>query len=100
MPAILLSSEKVLKLNLVPSGIVREGVSCYIGNGVVLDIHHLLSENPGLRRAASRYGRALKISPGCPLILAYHSALDRAREAVKSADARIGTTGKRDWPCL
>ncbi|HAG75668.1 MAG TPA: adenylosuccinate synthase, partial [Thauera sp.] len=32
------------KLNLVPSGIVREGVACFIGNGVVLDAHHLLSE--------------------------------------------------------
>ena len=38
------AEERVYKLNLVPSGIVRKGVQCYIGNGVVLDIHHLLSE--------------------------------------------------------
>ena len=40
----LVVGEQVYKLNLVPSGIVRDGVQCYIGNGVVLDIHHLLSE--------------------------------------------------------
>ncbi len=40
----LVVGEQVYKLNLVPSGIVRDGVECYIGNGVVLDIHHLLSE--------------------------------------------------------
>ena len=40
----LVVSDQVYKLNLVPSGIVREGVDCYIGNGVVLDVHHLLSE--------------------------------------------------------
>lgn len=35
---------------------------------------------------------------GCPLILAYHSALDRAREGAKSANAKIGTTGKGIGP--
>ena len=94
----LVVGEKVYKLNLVPSGIVREGVNCYIGNGVVLDIHHLLSEIKELEAGGIEVRSRLKISPGCPLILAYHSALDRAREAVKSADARIGTTGKGIGP--
>ena len=40
----LVVGEREYKLNLVPSGIVREGVACFIGNGVVLDVHHLLSE--------------------------------------------------------
>ncbi len=50
----LVIGEKEYKLNLVPSGIVRAGVKCYIGNGVVLDIHHLLSE---IRRARKRRHR-------------------------------------------
>ena len=75
------------KLNLVPSGIVREGVECFIGNGLVLDIHHLLSEVRGLEAGGIKVRERLKISPGCPLILGYHSAVDRAREAKKSAGA-------------
>jgi adenylosuccinate synthase len=87
------------KLNLVPSGIVREGVACYIGNGVVLDRHHLLSEIRGLEAGGIKVRERLRISPGCPLILGYHSALDRAREAAKkSAGDKIGTTGKGIGP--
>jgi adenylosuccinate synthase len=94
----LVVGEKVYKLNLVPSGIVRAGVNCYIGNGVVLDIHHLLSEIKELEAGGIEVRSRLKISPGCPLILGYHTALDRAREAAKSADTRIGTTGKGIGP--
>lgn len=94
----LVIGEKVYKLNLVPSGIVHEGVNCYIGNGVVLDIHHLLSEIKELESGGIEVRSRLKISPGCPLVLGYHSALDRAREAAKSADSRIGTTGKGIGP--
>jgi adenylosuccinate synthase len=86
------------KLNLVPSGIVREGVNCYIGNGVVLDINHLLSEIQGLEDGGIEVRSRLKVSPGCPIILPYHSALDQAREAKKSAAAKIGTTGKGIGP--
>jgi len=94
----LVIGETEYKLNLVPSGIVREGVNCYIGNGVVLDIHHLLSEIRGLEAGGIEVRSRLKVSPGCPLILPYHSALDRAREAKRCADTRIGTTGKGIGP--
>ena len=94
----LVVGQKVYKLNLVPSGIVRDGVACYIGNGVVLDIHHLLSEIKELEDGGIEVRSRLKISPGCPIILGYHSALDRAREAAKCADAKIGTTGKGIGP--
>ena len=89
---------KEYKLNLVPSGIVREGVACYIGNGVVLDIHHLLSEISSLEAGGIKVRDRLHISPGCPVILGYHAALDRAREAARCADTKIGTTGKGIGP--
>ncbi|PKO79163.1 MAG: adenylosuccinate synthase, partial [Betaproteobacteria bacterium HGW-Betaproteobacteria-13] len=94
----LVIGDKEYKLNLVPSGIVREGVACYIGNGVVLDVHHLLSEIATLEAGGIKVRERLRISPGCPLILGYHSALDRAREAKKSACDKIGTTGKGIGP--
>ncbi|MDB5800286.1 MAG: adenylosuccinate synthase [Rhodocyclales bacterium] len=94
----LVIGQKEYKLNLVPSGIVREGVQCYIGNGVVLDIHHLLSEIVVLEKDGIDVRSRLKISPGCPLILPYHAALDKAREAKKSAGDKIGTTGKGIGP--
>ena len=94
----LVVGETVYKLNLVPSGIVREGVNCYIGNGVVLDVHHLLSEIRSLEAGGLDVRSRLKVSPGCPLILPYHSALDRARESKRCADTRIGTTGKGIGP--
>ncbi|HET7775932.1 MAG TPA: adenylosuccinate synthase [Azospira sp.] len=94
----LVVGEREYKLNLVPSGIVRSGVQCYIGNGVVLDIHHLLSEIKILEEGGLDVRSRLKVSPGCPLILPYHSAIDKAREAAKCADQKIGTTGKGIGP--
>ncbi|MDR0565263.1 MAG: adenylosuccinate synthase [Azoarcus sp.] len=94
----LVVGNKEYKLNLVPSGIVREGVACFIGNGVVLDIHHLLHEIRALESGGIDVRRRLRVSPGCPLILPYHSALDHAREAAKSAGEKIGTTGKGIGP--
>jgi len=89
---------KEYKLNLVPSGIVREGVQCLIGNGVVLDIHHLISEIDMLEADGIKVRDRLKVSQGCALILPYHVALDQAREAKKSAGQKIGTTGKGIGP--
>ncbi|TXG79815.1 MAG: adenylosuccinate synthase [Rhodocyclaceae bacterium] len=94
----LVVGDKVYKLNLVPSGIVREGVACFIGNGVVLDTHHLLQEISVLEAGGIDVHSRLRVSPGCPLILAYHAALDHAREAARGAGSRIGTTGKGIGP--
>lgn len=94
----LLIGDKEYKLNLVPSGIVREGVRCYIGNGVVIDIHHLLSEIRTLEAGGINVRDRLRISPGCPLILGYHAALDKAREAMRAPSDKIGTTGKGIGP--
>jgi adenylosuccinate synthase len=64
----------------------------------VLDIHHLISEIKVLEAGGIDVRSRLKISPGCPIILPYHAALDHAREAAKCADLRIGTTGKGIGP--
>lgn len=91
-------ARRIYKLNLVPSGIVRDGVDCYIGNGVVLDAGHLLSEIATLEKGGLEVKNRLKVSPGCPLILDYHVRLDVAREAKRSSEKKIGTTGKGIGP--
>ena len=91
-------AQRIYKLNLVPSGIVRAGVNCYIGNGVVLDAGHLLNEIKTLEKDGLEVKSRLKISSGCPLILSHHVAVDVAREAKRSADKKIGTTGKGIGP--
>jgi adenylosuccinate synthase len=84
-------------LHLVPSGILREGVICYIGNGVVLSPDALIKEIDELDAAGVSAEARLKISEACPLILPYHQALDVAREAAKGA-GKIGTTGRGIGP--
>ena len=84
-------------LRLIPSGILREGVSCYIGNGVVLSPTALLQEIAELETAGVDVRSRLKISDACPLILPYHVAIDQARETAKGI-AKIGTTGRGIGP--
>lgn len=91
-------AQKEYKLNLVPSGVVREGIVCYIGNGVVLDVGHLLEEIASLEKDGIQVRHRLKVSPGCPLILDCHVKLDKAREAARGVDKKIGTTGKGIGP--
>src|SRR4051794_10548434 len=84
-------------LHLIPSGILRGQVACYIGNGVVLSPQALCEEIDTLEGAGVDVVSRLKISEACPLILPHHSAVDRAREAAKGA-AKIGTTGRGIGP--
>jgi adenylosuccinate synthase len=85
-------------LHLIPSGILRGDVDCFIGNGVVLSPEALLAEMDELESAGVRGVVArLCISEACPLILPYHGALDRAREA-KRGEQKIGTTGRGIGP--
>ena len=91
---------KKTALHLIPSGIMRAGVKCYIGNGVVLAAGKLLEEIAGLEAADVEVRSRLRISEGCPLILPFHAALDIAREAAKekAGAAKIGTTGRGIGP--
>jgi adenylosuccinate synthase len=87
-------------LHLIPSGIMRSGVKCYIGNGVVLSVAKLLEEIAGLEKAGVEVRSRLRISEACPLILPFHAALDVAREAAKekAGAEKIGTTGRGIGP--
>jgi len=84
-------------LHLIPSGIFRNNVQCLIGHGVVLSMSALLKEIEELEKSGVEVKSRLKVSPGCPLILPYHIALDNAREAYRGA-AAIGTTGNGIGP--
>nr|WP_237392712.1 adenylosuccinate synthase [Steroidobacter denitrificans] len=84
-------------LRLIPSGILHEGVTCFIGNGVVLSPQALFEEMEELLRAGVDVPSRLRISEACPLILPYHIALDQAREAAMGA-GKIGTTGRGIGP--
>ena len=87
-------------LQLIPSGVMREGVACLIGNGVVVDPTHLLSEIERIEALGVDVRSRLFLSEACPLILPFHVELDRAREAGResSGSGKIGTTGKGIGP--
>ena len=84
-------------LHLVPSGVLRPDVICYIGNGVVLSPQALLQELDELAAGGVDVTGRLLISEACPLILPYHAAVDIAREARKG-QGKIGTTGRGIGP--
>lgn len=84
-------------LRLIPSGILRQEMACFIGNGVVLSPEALLTEIGELEAAGVDVVDRLKISEACALILPYHIALDQAREAAKG-EHKIGTTGRGIGP--
>lgn len=84
-------------LHLIPSGVLREGVLCLIGNGVVLSPDALLVEMEALHQQGVPVRKRLRISPSCPLILPVHVSLDRAREKARG-EAKIGTTGRGIGP--
>lgn len=84
-------------LHLLPSGVLRDGVCCVIGNGVVLSMEALLSEITRLEERGIAVRPKLKISASCPLILPTHVALDQAREK-RLGSEKIGTTGRGIGP--
>ena len=87
-------------LQLIPSGIMRDGVACYIGNGVVVDPSHLMLEIERLEAMGVEVRSRLFVSESCPLILPFHVAVDKARELLRetSGGGKIGTTGKGIGP--
>ena len=93
---LVIDGEKTV-LHVIPSGILRDGVECLIGNGVVLSAEALLKEITELEARGVPVRERLTISPACPLILPYHVALDQARER-RRGEKKIGTTGRGIGP--
>lgn len=94
---LVIGSKKTV-LHLIPSGILRAGVKCYIGNGVVVSPQALIKEMNELTAAGVEVQSRLKVSCACPVIMPYHVAMDQAREAAKG-EGKIGTTGLGIGPC-
>ena len=99
-------------LQLIPSGIMRDGVACFIGNGVVVDPAHLLGEIGRLEAIGLDVRSRLMISESCPLILPFHAEIDRARERLRETQRRrqdrhhrqghrpgLRRQGRRGAPC-
>ncbi len=84
-------------VHLIPSGVLRDGVQCLIGNGVVVSLEALLDELQTLEASGVPARERLRISPACPLVLPCHVALDQAREKARGK-AAIGTTGRGIGP--
>ncbi|MDG6895642.1 adenylosuccinate synthase [Volucribacter amazonae] len=93
---LIINGEKTV-LRLIPSGILRDNVTCLIGNGVVLSPEALLQEMGELESRGVNVRDRLLISEACPLILPYHVAMDHARENALGKN-KIGTTGRGIGP--
>ena len=93
---LLIDGDKTV-LHLIPSGILRDGVDCIIGNGVVVHLPSLFEEFEQLGAKGVPVASRLRISAACPLILPTHIALDQARELASGRQA-IGTTGRGIGP--
>ncbi len=88
---------KKFVLHLIPSGILRKGKVCVIGNGVVVDPIALVGEIDGLRKRGIKFGRNLVLSDCAHLVMPWHRALDEQREIRKGRN-KIGTTKRGIGP--
>jgi adenylosuccinate synthase len=84
-------------LHLIPSGILRRGKTCIIGNGVVIDPGALIKEIKELKRKGIKIGSNLLISGKAHVIMPYHTALE-GRGEQKRGSKKIGTTGRGIGP--
>jgi adenylosuccinate synthase len=93
---LVIGGEKTV-LRLIPSGVLRDGVECLIGHGVVVSPGALVEELNELQSRGVPARERVRVSAACPMILPIHVALDRARETARGKDA-IGTTGRGIGP--
>src|SRR2546430_11457305 len=84
-------------LHLIPSGILRRGKVCVIGNGVVVDPIALVGEIDHLRKLGVKIGKKLLVSKCAQLVMPYHRLLDQHRE-LRPGRAKIGTTQRASGP--
>jgi len=93
---LVIGGEKTV-LHLIPSGILRDKVKCFIGNGVVVSPDALLQEIDMLKQAGIPVMSRLVLSDSCPVILPSHVRLDQCRE-ISRGSGKIGTTGRGIGP--
>ncbi|HYA11731.1 MAG TPA: adenylosuccinate synthase [Thermodesulfovibrionales bacterium] len=93
---VVINNEKFI-LHLIPSGILRKGKICIIGNGVVVDPAALIEEIHGLKERGVQVGRNLLLSKNAHLIMPYHRVIDNASEKSKGKKS-LGTTGRGIGP--
>ena len=94
----LVVDEKIFKLSLLPSGIVRNNTVVLVGNGVVIDLFHLKKEIDELKNQNIKISSEnLIISDSAFLILPIHQVIDQLRENKKNTE-KIGTTGRGIGP--
>jgi len=94
---LIINGEKTV-LRLMPSGILHDGVQCFIGNGVVLSPDAFLQEMSELENRGVPVAQRLRISSACSVLLPYHILVDQAREKARGNN-KIGTTGRGIGPC-
>jgi adenylosuccinate synthase len=87
------------KLSLVPTGILRQGIDCVVGNGVVIHPPALLAEIERLSSQGVSFGNRLHISDRAHVILPYHLAEERLSEESSSKADHLGTTRRGIGPC-
>ena len=90
--------DKKYVLHLVPSGILHEGKHCVIGNGVVMDPFDLMKELEQVESWGFELRGRFHISERAHMFMQWHRAIDKAEEASRPADAKIGTTGRGIGP--
>src|SRR5436189_3077607 len=91
------ANERKFVLRLLPSGILHDGITCVIGNGVVIDPQALFAEIDELAAAGIDIGDRLIVSDKAHLILPYHKELDLLSEA-RRGERKIGTTSRGIGP--
>jgi len=86
-------------LHLIPSGILRDGQRCIIGNGLVVNPLALLDEIAEVEAGGKSVAGRLFVSDRAHIVFPYHGALDAAHEDSLPDDEKIGTTKRGIGPC-
>jgi adenylosuccinate synthase len=93
------SGGETWKLSLIPSGILRDGVTCVVTGGVALDPASVIKEIDGLEARGVRVEGKLQLSDRAHLVFPWHVAEDRLLDGSLSGGEAIGTTGRGIGPC-
>ena len=93
------SGGQTWKLSLIPSGILRDGITCIVTGGVVLDPASVIREMDGLESRGVKMGSKLLLSDRAHVVFPWHIAEDKVLDGSVSGGEAIGTTGRGIGPC-